>query len=112
MFNTPLSQVTYDDVIAFCRTFAEGVRVEYKREVVNTPKVVSSFANTVGGIWVIGVETDKKTNLPILPPIGMDELSGIEERIVQSAQSGIYLPITPAVRVLPIPQQKGRVVVI
>ena len=112
MFNTPLSQATYDDVIAFCNTFPESVRVEYKREVVNTPKVVSSFANTVGGIWVIGVETDKKTNLPTLPPIGLDERPGIEEQIVQSAQSGIYPPITPVVRVLPIPQQKGRVVVI
>jgi len=37
LFTTPLGQVTYEQVIEFCRTFAEGVRVEYKREPANMP---------------------------------------------------------------------------
>jgi len=90
--------VTYAQVLDFCRTFTEGVRVEYKREVVSTPKVVSSFANTVGGIWVIGVDADKKTNRAVLPPVGLEQRPGIEEQIVQSAQSGIYPSVTPDVR--------------
>ncbi len=44
MFTTPLSQVTFDQLLAFCQAFPEGVRVEYKREAANIPKVVSSFA--------------------------------------------------------------------
>ena len=66
VFNTPLSQVTYEQVLEFCHTFPEGVRVEYKREMTNIPKVISSFANTVGGIWIVGIEPDKKTNRAIL----------------------------------------------
>lgn len=89
MFHIPLSEVTYDQVIEFCRAFPEGVRVEYKRDVANVSKVISSFANTGGGIWIIGVETDKSNNA-ILPPVGLARRAGIEEQIVQSAQSGIY----------------------
>lgn len=39
MFNTPLADVTYEQVLEFCRTFPEGARVEYKREPVNIAKV-------------------------------------------------------------------------
>jgi hypothetical protein len=61
----------------------------------------------VGGIWVIGVDADKHTNRAILPPIGADG-AGLEERVVQAAQNGIYPPITPAVRVFPMPDKPGR----
>ena len=104
MFHTRINQITYEDVAAFCKAFPESVRVEYKQDIIkNIPKVISSFANTVGGIWVIGVETDKATNLPKLPLVGMRRRAGIEEQIVQSAQSGIYPPVTPDVRVLDVP---------
>jgi hypothetical protein len=112
LFSTPLGQVTYDQVIQFCTTFAEGVRVEYKTEPANMPKVIASFANTMGGVWVIGVETDKTTNRPILPPVGLKREPGIEERITQSALTGIYPGITPDVRVVDIPDQTDRVVVV
>jgi hypothetical protein len=48
------------DIRAFCARFNEGIRVEYKstfdenvRRAV--PKVVSSFANSLGGVLIIGV---------------------------------------------------------
>jgi Schlafen, AlbA_2 len=112
LLTTPLSQVTYEHVIEFCRTFPEGVRVEYKREPANITKVISSFANTVGGVWVIGVDTDKTTNMPLLPAAGMKREPGIEERITQSAVTGVYPGITPAVRVFDIPGQDRVVVVV
>jgi schlafen family protein len=105
MFSKPLAAVTYEDVLAFCGAFAEGVRVEYKSTPVNIPKVVSSFANTVGGIWVIGVDTDA-ANRAVLPPVGF-KATGIEEQIVQSAQTGVYPGITPDVRVHDIPEKPG-----
>lgn len=112
LFDTPLGQVTYEQVLDFCRTFPEGVRVEYKREPGNSiPKVVSSFANSVGGVWIIGVEVDKKTNRAIFPLVGLDQ-PGVEEQIVQSAQQGVYPSITPAVRVFPIPDQPGRTLLV
>jgi len=105
VFSKPLAAVTYDDVLQFCGTFAEGVRVEYKSTPVNIPKVVSSFANTVGGIWVIGVDADA-ANRAVLPPVGFKG-TGIEEQIVQSAQTGVYPSLTPDVRVLDIPDKPG-----
>jgi hypothetical protein len=113
LLTTPLGQVTYEQVIEFCKTFAEGVRVEYKREPGNkTPKVVSSFANTVGGVWVIGVDVDKKTNMAILPPAGLSLEPGIEERITQSALMGVAPSITPALRVFEIPDKPGLALVV
>jgi len=111
MFHTPLADVTYEQLINFCESFPEGVRVEYKRDVVNVPKIVSSFANTVGGIWVIGVETDN-ANRAMLPPTGLPKRAGTEEQIIQSSLDGIYPAIIPGVRVLDIPDKPAHVVVI
>jgi hypothetical protein len=108
-----MDQISYEDVEAFCKAFPEGVRVEYKQDLIkNIPKVISSFANTVGGIWVIGVETDKATNLPKLPLVGMKRRVGIEEQIVQSAQSGIYPPVTPDVKVLDVPGKPDQMLAV
>lgn len=51
-----------DDVRAFCRRFDEGIRVEYKSTFDDNvrralPKVVSSFANSLGGVLIVGVNT-------------------------------------------------------
>ena len=65
MFTKPIDEITFEDVQSFCQEWAEGIRVEYKREIrVNTqiPKIVSSFANTYGGIFLIGVEADQTKN--------------------------------------------------
>jgi hypothetical protein len=46
MFHMPLPDVDFHHVEEFCRTWPEGVRVEYKQEITQVPKIVSSFANT------------------------------------------------------------------
>ena len=56
---------------------------------VHIPKVISSFANTQGGIWIIGVTADKTTNRAILPIKGLTQDSGLEERITQSCYSNL-----------------------
>jgi hypothetical protein len=48
------------DIRAFCARFNEGIRVEYKASFDENvrravPKVVSSFANSLGGVLIIGV---------------------------------------------------------
>lgn len=111
MFHKLLDRVTFDDVVAFCEQFPEGVRVEYKREPVQIDKIVASLANTVGGFFVIGVRTDDK-NMPILPIDGMPARKGIEEQIVQTAHTAIYPALTPAVKVLDVPGKTDRVVVV
>ena len=98
MFTKPIDNITFEDVKDFCREFPEGIRVEYKQEIEsiknNIPKIVSSFANELGGIFIIGVEADQKNNcvksIPGIPP-----RNGIEEQILQGALTGIYPPVIP-----------------
>ena len=114
MFTKPLSEIEFTDIEDFCRTYPEGVRTEYKQDVPASPgipKSVSSFANTLGGIMLIGVETDNK-NFAILPIEGKQNDRGLEERIVESAFTGIYPPVTPEVRVFDVPRNADKVVVI
>lgn len=112
MFHRALSDITFKNIDAFCQAWPEGVRVEYKVDWPNIPKVVSSFANTMGGILIIGVDADRTTGMPILPIHGITTGPGLEERVTQSCYQGIYPPITPSIRVISIPSTTDRVVVV
>ena len=67
MFTKVAADITFSDIEDFCREFDEGVRVEYKREIQHIPKIVSSFANTLGGIFIIGAEKPIENNKVIFP---------------------------------------------
>ena len=110
LFLKRLQEITYDDVKAFCDAHGEGVRVEYKKEVANIPKTVSSFANTAGGIWIIGVFADSEKDKRDI--IGVPSGPGYEERIVQSCLTGVYPPLRPDVRVLPMPDDTAKALII
>lgn len=112
MFTKSKDEITFADVENFCREFPEGVRVEYKREIKNIPKIVSSFANTLGGIFIIGVEADQTDNKVLFPIQGISKESGIEERIQQSALTGIYPAVMPEVIILDVPNSNKVVVVV
>jgi predicted HTH transcriptional regulator len=66
----------------------------------------------MGGIWLIGVKTDRKTNMPIFPLDGILAQPGIEERISQACWTGIYPALTPAIKVIRLPFNPERVVVV
>ncbi len=105
MFNLALKDIKLTDIEAFCREYAEGIRVEYKRELNREiAKTVAAFANTMGGIWVIGVETDPATHMPKFPLAGIDAptTAGIKDRIINSCVSGIYPAIVPEAAVVPL----------
>lgn len=108
LFTKPADEITFEDVENFCREFGEGVRVEYKREIKHIPKVVSAFANTHGGVFIIGAETDEanKVKFPI-PGIPLE--TGIEERIQQSALTGIYPAVMPEVILVKVQNSAGKV---
>ena len=111
MFTKLAADITFSDVEEFCLQFGEGVRVEYKREIQHIPKIVSSFANTMGGIFIIGVETDS-TNQVRLPIHGIPKKRGIEEQIQQSALTGIYPAVIPEVIICDVPNTDNVVVII
>ena len=112
MFTKPIDEITFEDVKSFCDVWAEGVRVEYKKEIRHIPKIVSSFANTHGGIFLIGVEADQTNNMPICPIEGIPKDSGIEERIQQSALTGIYPGIIPEIQLVDVPNSNNVVVIV
>lgn len=96
---------TADEVRAFCEKFNENIRVEYKsdldasvRRVV--PKVLSSFANSLGGVLVIGVNA--QNGVPRGPIQGFvtpdEELPLTIENI---CLQNINPPIIPVVHLVP-----------
>jgi hypothetical protein len=92
---------TTADIREFTRQFREGIRVEYKSvfdESVrrSTAKMVSALANTLGGVAVIGVDTDN--GVPREPIVGFD-MPNDELRLVieQICLQGINPPIIPRI---------------
>jgi hypothetical protein len=112
MFSKPVADLEFSDVESFCDQWGEGVRVEYKEQIPkNLPKSISAFANTLGGILVLGVKTDEN-NRAIVPIEGMEKQRGIEERITASSLQGIYPAVFPEVRVIDVPNRSNRIVVV
>jgi schlafen family protein len=113
LFPSPLHSLELRQIEQFCLHWPEGVRVEYKRELDarHIPKVVSSFANTVGGVWIIGVATDVE-NRAVFPIRGISRTPGIEERITQSCYHNLYPPLLPDIKIIDVPGEGGRVVVV
>lgn len=103
LFLTPPQNAA--DIRAFCAHFPEGIRVEYKSTFDENvrralPKIVSSFANSLGGVVVIGVET--QDGVPhgaiqgfMLPD---EELPLTIENI---CLQNINPPVIPQVRIVP-----------
>ena len=115
MFTKPIDEITFEDVESFCQQWAEGVRVEYKSDIEEIkgtiPKIVSSFANTYGGILLIGVEADQKNNTVSSIP-GIPQRNGIEEQFQQSALTGIYPGVIPEIKLVDVPNSGNVVVVV
>ena len=112
MFNLSKDEITFEVVENFCREWPEGVRVEYKQEIKDIPKIVSSFANTQGGIYIIGVKANQTDNTVVFPIEGMPDTAGFEERIMQSAFEGIYPPVIPEVIKVNVPDTDNVVVIV
>ena len=112
MFRKPINEITFEDVESFCKEWSEGVRVEYKQKIAHIPKIVSSFANTQGGIFIIGVKADQEKNEVIFPIQGIPPKSGIEEQIQQIALTAIYPAIIPEVKIVDVPDTENVVVVL
>lgn len=110
-----VDSMTFQDVEDFClQKLPEGPRLDYKAQIPGElEKLVASFANTMGGTIVLGVDADPTTNTPNWPPKGMPRTPGIEERITALCRDNIYPPVRPQISsVLENPHQPGTVVVV
>jgi hypothetical protein len=59
----PQRPITHEHIRQFCAKFNEGIRVEYKSTLSQSvrnalPKLLSSFANSHGGVLIVGVDAN------------------------------------------------------
>jgi predicted HTH transcriptional regulator len=107
MWHLPIESLTFEDLDEFLDLkLPEGNRLDYKVEMPNDlAKIIAAFANTLGGLIVLGVEEDAKTTEPVWPPSsgagkGMPNVRGLREKVNQIARDAIYPPV--AVRTSPV----------
>jgi hypothetical protein len=104
IFVKPINEIEFEDVKAFCaEQIEENSRLEYKKafsskdEKKQIAKEISTFANTQGGIILVGVdEEDRKPKLPIE---GIVYVEGLNEKVTSIALKNIYPPVFPETKV-------------
>ncbi len=92
------TSITKVDLDQFCELgISERSYVDYKKEFPrHLERTIASFANTNGGIVLIGVDADAE-NKPVCPVAGIEFQIGLEERVFQICASSIYPPLIPTV---------------
>ena len=114
LFTKSMKDVELSDVESFCKEgIEEGIRVEYKEDWTDNKKLareIASFANTYGGLLLIGVsEKDRK---PVVPFLGIDLVEGLEEKITSITYKGINPPVFPEIKVCPIQDRPNKAVLV
>lgn len=115
LWQKPIDQITFQDVDSFCAAgWEESARLDYKGEwPKDLAKTMAAMANTLGGMIVIGVDSDKTTNKPVWPPLppvagrrGFPLSAGLSEKVYQLGRDAIFPPIMPEVS--PVLENKER----
>lgn len=99
LFTKEITKITFEDVVNFCKEqIRESINLDYKREFpTDLEKTISSFANTMSGLIIIGVED--KDGKPKLPVRGLKYEKGFSERVTNIILSNIYPPVFPEIQV-------------
>lgn len=100
LFSKNITDITWQDIIAFCdQGTPEGATLDYKKDFPkNLQKSIAAFANTMGGVILIGIDEDEE-NKPKLPIDGIPFEKGISERIMNIILSNITPPVFPEIQV-------------
>jgi len=109
MFGVPIEAITFDDVDDFCHSgVREGILLDFKKDFPsNLEKAIAAFANTYGGMILIGVDEDRTTGKPILPIRGIPLTKGLRERVIQIGLDAIYPPLVPEVQTVQFKSDSG-----
>jgi len=114
LFSKPLSQIGAADLQELVQEQAvENLRLEFKLKIPDKDemlKKLSAFANTFGGLMVIGAEASSKDGrLTELP--GVDKTSGFKQKVVDWCFKGVSPPLEVDVSdPIPTPSGNGKVI--
>jgi len=108
IFTKPLSQVGTTDLQELVQEkAAENLRLEFKDE---TLKKLSAFANTFGGLMVIGARASSNDGR-ITELSGVDKISGFKQKVVDWCFKGVSPPLVVDVSdPIPTPSGDGKFV--
>ncbi len=120
LFRVDLNDLTFNDILRFAATSRpeterpqENVRLDFKREVPNDlGDDVTAFANTYGGLILIGIEADKnKQNIPVAIS-GIKGNPDIKSSIVNKILSTVYPRPSFSIGVIKCDDKQDHVVVV
>jgi len=118
LWDVDIEGITYKDIEDFLslnlqedKRPKEGTRLDYKVDIPkNLGKIITAFANTYGGLCILGV--DEKNGIPtniigVPNPTGSD----IKTQIANIIRSNVYPPPMIRIGVVPLPNNKNHCVV-
>lgn len=100
IYKKQIEDIGWQDIIEFCeQQLPESAYLDYKEDFpTNLHKTIAAFANTLGGIILIGVEEDDQ-NKPVLPLKGIRFQRGLSERVTNIILSNITPPLFPEIQI-------------
>lgn len=102
IYTKPINAISFNDIIDFLdNNNPEGFILEYKREIPTNEKIakiLAAFANTYGGILLIGVDAPKGVPQQPFKGIDIDSSLKYEEKIQSIILSNIKEPIFPEIK--------------
>jgi len=116
LFTKPVEQIEYDDVINFFSTSPapkESTVLECKNDLPSNKQIaksISAFANTYGGVLVIGINAPNGTPCDPFEGINYDKKVSYEEKIQNILLDSVKEPLFPEIHVCP--PKKGKTFII
>jgi len=117
LYSKPITDIAYADILAFLDAkHPESQILDYKSAWIEHPaRVMAAFANTDGGIMLIGVTEEDKTGIPLSPPPGINLGEGedaIKRQVESAAYDAVYPPFFPEVQVCPKDDDPSKAVIL
>ena len=112
LYTKSIQEITWEDIVLFCyQGIPENPTLDYKKDFPkNLQKSIAAFANTLGGLIIIGVDEDDQSK-PILPIEGIENNRGLAERVTNIILTNISPPVFPEITVCE-NSDKSKVIVI
>ena len=101
IFSKPIEELNIDDVKTFCdKGIKEGFVLDYKEDFPrNLAKSICAFANTSGGVILIGIKENDEGK-PKMPINGIAFEKGLHEKVVNIILDNISPPLFPEINVI------------